>query len=459
MKMEIKNLIKKQIREIQDWPKSGISFKDITPLLENKKLFSKTIDELAKPYLNQRIDKIVGIDARGFLLASAMAYKLKTGIAIIRKQGKLPSKTVSKKYALEYGSNTIEMHQDSILPGEKVLLIDDVLATGGTMKAAVDLVKELGGKIIGIDFLIELSYLNGKKILKGQKIKSLIKYNSVSNPPANGKPQKKLAEIGIIGGSGFYEFFKGGAREIDIETEFGKPSDKITIGKISGKTVAFLPRHGKNHQIPPHKINYRANISALKQIGVEKIIAPSAVGSLKQNIKPGDFVICDQFIDRTKKREDTFFDGPKVAHIESAFPYCQDLRKIAVLQAKKLGLKTHSKGTAVVVEGPKFSTAAESAYFSKIGADVINMTQYPEVILALEMGMCYLNISLVTDYDAGIYANPPAGGKIAPVSIEQVLTNFKKNNDKLKLLISEIIKDMPDKSDCDCKLKSERAVI
>jgi len=445
------NNIKLKIREIQDWPKPGVNFKDITPLLADKKLFSAMIDELAKPYKNKKIDKIVGIDARGFLLASALAYKLKTGIAIIRKKGKLPSKTISRQYALEYGSNTIEMHEDAILPGEKILLIDDVLATGGTMKAAVEMVKELKGKIISIDFLIELSYLNGKKALKGQKIRSLVKYNSADNQ----KPTKKLAEIGIIGGSGFYEFFKNNSKDIEITTEFGKPSDKITIGELFGKKIAFLPRHGKNHQIPPHKIPYKANISALKKIGVEKIIAPSAVGSLKTNIKPGDFVICDQFIDRTKKRDDTFFDGPKVAHIESAYPYCEQLRKIAVEQAKKLKLKTHYKGTAVVIEGPKFSTAAESVYFSKMGCDVINMTQYPEVVLALEMGMCYLNISLVTDYDVGIYAKE----KIEPVSIEQVLTNFNKNNDKLKNLISEIIKNLPNKKTCDCQKKSERATI
>ena len=179
------------------------------------------------------------------------------------------------------------------------------------------------------------------------------------------------------------------------------------------------------------------------------------MGSLKRNIKPGDFVICDQFIDRTKKRDDTFFDGPKVAHIETAYPYCQESRKIAVSQAKKLKLKTHSRGTVVVIEGPKFSTAAESIYFSKTGCDVINMTQYPEVVLALEMGMCYLNISLVTDYDVGIYAK----NKIEPVSIEQVLANFNKNNDKLKNLISEIIKNLPDKKTCGCKIKADRAML
>ena len=451
MDKKLENEIRQKIREIADWPKHGISFKDITPLLEDKLLFAKVIDELARPYLKKKIDKVVGIDARGFLLASVLAYKLKAGIAIIRKKGKLPLKTISRQYALEYGSNTIEMHQDSILSGEKVFLVDDVLATGGTMQAAVNLVKELNGKIAGIDFLIELTYLNGKKKLKGQKIRSLIKYSSYEET----KSQEKLAEIGIIGGSGFYEFFKNNAEEIEVETEFGKPSDKITVGTIFGKKVAFLPRHGKNHQIPPHKIPYKANIKALKQIGVEKIIAPSAVGSLKKNIKPGDFVICDQFIDRTKKRDDTFFDGPRVAHIESAYPYCQQLREVALKQAKKLNLTVHKSGTVVVIEGPKFSTAAESVFYSKMGCDVINMTQYPEVVLALELGICYLNISLVTDYDAGIYAKT----KIEPVSIEQVLSNFKNNNDKLKKLILEIIKNIPSKNSCECFEKSERAFV
>jgi len=174
----MKELIKSKIREIPDWPKKGVNFKDITPLIEDGRVFKKVIDVLAKPYLNKRIDKIVGIDARGFLLAAPLAYKLNTGLAIVRKKGKLPSKTVSRKYALEYGSNIIQMHKDSILPGERVLLVDDVLATGGTMKAAIDLVKELKGKIIGIDFLIELTFLKGRKKLGGYKIRSLVKYNA-----------------------------------------------------------------------------------------------------------------------------------------------------------------------------------------------------------------------------------------------------------------------------------------
>ncbi len=173
---QIEKLIKGKIREVPDWPQEGVNFKDITPLIEDKFAFQRIINALASPYLNKKIDKIVGIDARGFILAAALAYKLKTGLAIVRKQGKLPSKTISKKYSLEYASNVIEMHKDSILPGEKVLLVDDVLATGGTMGATVDMVKKLKGKIIGIDFLIELTFLKGRRKLKGYKIRALAKY-------------------------------------------------------------------------------------------------------------------------------------------------------------------------------------------------------------------------------------------------------------------------------------------
>jgi len=269
--------------------------------------------------------------------------------------------------------------------------------------------------------------------------------------------------IGLIGGSGFYKFFdpvkpdgRGiNSKEIVVKTRYGLPSDKITIGTIFGKKVAFLPRHGRKHTIPPHKINYRANIEALKKLGVDRIIAPSAVGSLKAKIKPGEIVFCDQFVDRTKSRKDTFFDGPKVAHIEMAYPYCGDLRKIAISQAEKNNFKFHSKGTIVVIEGPRFSTAAESLWFSKMGWDIVNMTQYPEAVLAAEMGICYLNISLVTDYDIGVYAKE----KVVPVSIEQVLKNFAKNTEKLKTLVSSIIKQIPDKHTCDCLIKSKQAVI
>ena len=262
-------------------------------------------------------------------------------------------------------------------------------------------------------------------------------------------------KIGIIGGTGFYDFFEGQTQEVVVKTEFGLPSDKIIIGKLFGKEVAFLPRHGKKHQLPPHCIPYKANIAGLKKLGVERIIAPSAVGSLRKEIQPGDFVLCDQFIDQTKRREDTFFDGPKVAHIEMAYPFCPELRGLAAAQAKKLNLKAHPRGTVVVIEGPRFSTLADSLRFSQMGADLINMTQYPEIVLAAELGICYLNISLVTDYDAGIYAE----GKIKPVSIGQVLGNFRKNTDTLKKFVSVIIENISLEKRCNCQLKAEKALL
>jgi adenine phosphoribosyltransferase len=174
--MNIEKLIKKMTREIPDWPKRGVNFKDITPLLEDKKIFGTIIDEMAKPYAGKKIDKVVGIDARGFIFAAALAYKLGAGLAIVRKKGKLPYKTISQKYLLEYGSNVIEMHKDAIKAGERVIIADDVLATGGTMKAAVNLVEKLKGKIESIIFLTELSFLNGREKLKNYKIISLAKY-------------------------------------------------------------------------------------------------------------------------------------------------------------------------------------------------------------------------------------------------------------------------------------------
>ena len=174
----MEELIKQKIREIPNWPKRGVNFKDITPLIEDKGAFNRVIEEMARPYLDQRIDKIVGIDARGFILASALAYKLNSGVAIVRKKGKLPWKTISKEYILEYGKNTIEIHKDSVLPGERVLIVDDLLATGGTMRAAIDLIEELGGKIVGVDFLIELSFLNGREKLKNYNIRSLVEYQA-----------------------------------------------------------------------------------------------------------------------------------------------------------------------------------------------------------------------------------------------------------------------------------------
>lgn len=168
--------LKSKIRSIPDWPQKGVIFRDITPLLKSPRHFRYAIDQLAKPYLRKKVDVVVGIDARGFILAAALAYKLKTGLAIIRKKGKLPWQIIAQRYKLEYAMETIEMHKDAIRKGQKVLLVDDVLATGGTMKATIDLVKKLGGQIVGVDFLINLTFLGGEEKLKGFKIRSLIQY-------------------------------------------------------------------------------------------------------------------------------------------------------------------------------------------------------------------------------------------------------------------------------------------
>ncbi|MFC1701069.1 S-methyl-5'-thioadenosine phosphorylase [Patescibacteria group bacterium] len=265
---------------------------------------------------------------------------------------------------------------------------------------------------------------------------------------------KEQAKIGIIGGSGFYKFLDG--KEVSVSTPYGKPSGKILISEYEGRKIAFLPRHGKEHQYPPHKINYRANLYALKKLGVLQILAPCAVGSLKSKIKPGNFVICDQFINNTKDRKDTFFDGPKgkVAHIAMAEPYCPELRKLAIKACQKLRIPHQKKGAVIIIEGPRFSTKAESLFWSKT-ADVINMTQYPEAVLARELEMCYANISLVTDYDAGLQGRKD----IKAVTLQEVIKIFNKNNEKVKKLILEIIKNMPEEFSCQCGQALKQAII
>ena len=260
------------------------------------------------------------------------------------------------------------------------------------------------------------------------------------------------ANIGILGGSGFYEFLKG--KEVFVKTPYGKPSDKILISEYLGKKIAFLSRHGKKHQYPPHKINYLANLFAFKKLGVERVIAPCSVGSLKPRIKPGSFVVCDQFIDRTKNRPDTFFNGPKVAHISLAQPYCPELRKLAVEVCRSLKIPFQKKGTVVVIEGPRFSTKAESSFYSNT-ADVINMTQYPEVVLARELEMCYLNISLVTDYDVGLKGRRD----IKPVTTQEIIRVFQENNKKVKELILKLIEIIPCQRKCRCGRSLEEAIL
>lgn len=256
---------------------------------------------------------------------------------------------------------------------------------------------------------------------------------------------KVQAKIGIIGGSGFYDLATG-LTEIKVETPYGAPSDKIAIGIVAGHKVAFLPRHKKEHDIPPHLINYRANIWALKSLGVERIITSHAVGSLQKDYKPGEIVILDQFVDRTKARIDTFYDGPIATHISAAFPYCPQIRALAIEETKKMKLPVHETGTVVVIQGPRFSTAAESMWFTKMGWHTVNMTEYPEIVLAREQEMCYTAIAVVTDYDCGLVAE----SKVKPVSAQEIVFNFKVNIEKVKKLMLRMIRNWPQKKTCEC---------
>ncbi len=245
------------------------------------------------------------------------------------------------------------------------------------------------------------------------------------------------ADIGVFGGSGFYSFLEN-VEEVTIETPYGTTSDKIAIATIGNKKVAFLPRHGKKHAFPPHLIPYRANLYAMKMLGVKCIIAPTASGSLQAVIKPGDFVICDQFVDRTCGRQDTYFEGPEVKHISPAEPYDEELRQLAVDTCKQLDIPVHESGTVVVIQGPRFSTKAESRWFSKMGWEVINMTQYPECMLANELAIPYVNIALITDYDAGLEGQ----AEIKPVTEEEVYRVFSENNEKVKKVIYTMIENI-----------------
>jgi 5'-methylthioadenosine phosphorylase len=251
------------------------------------------------------------------------------------------------------------------------------------------------------------------------------------------------ADIGVFGGSGFYSLIDG-ADEVWVETPYGAPSDRIAIGEIAGKRVAFLPRHGKDHRFPPQSINYRANVYAMKSLGVRWLVGPTAAGSLKKAVAPGSMVVCDQVVDRTKARKDTFYDGPRTTHVSFADPYCPTLRPIAAAALESLGIETHRSGTVVVVEGPRFSTRAESQWFASQGWDVVNMTQYPECYLARELEMCYVNVSLITDYDVGLEGMPP-------VSRDAVIEVFNRNNRHLNAALSDIVGRISIDADCSCR--------
>ncbi|HZC99857.1 MAG TPA: S-methyl-5'-thioadenosine phosphorylase [Actinomycetes bacterium] len=253
------------------------------------------------------------------------------------------------------------------------------------------------------------------------------------------------AEIGVFGGSGFYSFLERVTKH-SVDTPYGLPSDRIAVGEVEGRTVAFLPRHGRHHQHPPHRINYRANVWAMKELGVSRIMGPCAAGSLQAEAAPGSFVICDQLVDRTAGRADTFYDGPLTTHVSFADPYCPELRSLAVKQANELGIRAHDSGTMVVVQGPRFSTRAESKWYQSAGWKVINMTGHPEAALARELEICYVNVSLITDYDVGLEGMPG----VEPVSHAEVVRVFEENNAKLRDLLLSLIPTVPHKRSCIC---------
>jgi 5'-methylthioadenosine phosphorylase len=253
------------------------------------------------------------------------------------------------------------------------------------------------------------------------------------------------AEIGVIGGSGFYSLIDD-AEEHRVETPYGAPSDVITLGTVAGRAVAFLPRHGRHHDLPPHGINYRANIYALKSLGCTRVLGPCAAGSLQPRVQPGDLVICDQYVDRTTGRKDTFYDGPIITHVSMAEPYCPTLRAVAVESSRNVEWRVHDRGTVVVIQGPRFSTKSESRWFRAQGWEVINMTQYPECALAREQELCYVNLSLITDYDVGVEGDPSA----AAVTAQDVLAKFRENTARLRELIFRMIPAIPAERTCLC---------
>jgi 5'-methylthioadenosine phosphorylase len=248
--------------------------------------------------------------------------------------------------------------------------------------------------------------------------------------------------VGVFGGSGFYRFLDD-VEEVAVDTPYGPPSARIRLGE--------MPRHGDEHTLPPHRINYRANVWAMKQVGATRIIGPSACGSLKPELEPGTFLVCDQFVDRTRGREDTFYDGPQTTHVSAADPYCPDLT--ATLAEADPDVATG--GTVVVIQGPRFSTRAESRWFAAAGWDVVNMTQYPECWLVRELELCYVNLMLVTDYDVGLEGMP----HVEPVSADAAFEVFRANLDRLRALLFRAIPKIGPQPDCVCASALGSAIV
>jgi 5'-methylthioadenosine phosphorylase len=244
-----------------------------------------------------------------------------------------------------------------------------------------------------------------------------------------------IADVAVIGGSGLYALLDGAA-EHRIDTPYGEPSDAITVADVGGRSVAFLPRHGADHRFPPHRIPYRANLWALRSIGVRQILAPCAVGGLRADLGHGSFVVPDQLIDRTTSRRQTFYDHGAV-HVNFAEPYCPTGRAVAIDAAARHGITATDGGPMVVIEGPRFSTRAESQWYGAMGGAVVNMTGHPEAVLARELAMCYAPIALVTDLDAGVEGEHG-------VTQEEVFRVFADNTTRLRDVLLDAVVRLPD---------------
>jgi 5'-methylthioadenosine phosphorylase len=248
-----------------------------------------------------------------------------------------------------------------------------------------------------------------------------------------------MADIGVIGGSGFYEFLTD-ARTVELDTPFGAPSEPPTVGDLDGREVAFIPRHGADHRFPPHRVNYRANLWALRELGVRQVLGPCAVGSLKPELGPGTFLVPDQYVDRTWGRAHTVYDEAPVVHTSAADPYCPTGRATVIAAGNVV-----PAGTMVVINGPRFSTRAESQWHAAQGWSVVGMTGAPEASIARELALCYTSIAVVTDHDAGVEAG-------AGVTQAEVFEVFGRSIERLRQLITEVIGQLP-KPDADCSCR------
>jgi 5'-methylthioadenosine phosphorylase len=263
-------------------------------------------------------------------------------------------------------------------------------------------------------------------------------------------PPDAVAEIGVIGGSGLYSLLAD-AEQVEVHTPYGEPSGPVAVGTVTtadgtARSIAFVARHGAGHRLPPHMINYRANVWALHAVGVTRVLGPCAVGSLRLELRPGDVVLCDQFVDATWGRPGTFFDGPVVNHASIADPYCPELAPLVAAAAAEHGFTVHRGGTVVVIPGPRFATRAESATYRRLGYDLINMTQCPEVALCRELGMCYSAIALITDYDSGLPDLP----HVAAVTQVEVLARFGADVGRLRDVLTAVLADVPARRTCRC---------